>query len=722
MRTRKKIYSHFIDRIFPSFLPIVFLVIALVTISDYGLNWDSPVHFARGQAFLRYMLTGKTDYVGLPQFCQDRRGINNRVDYLTGEVCDKTRRTRVSEYESRILDFQWAKKITYGHPAFSDLMLAASNQIFFKWLGFFEDIDAYHIFPIVMTFILLLTVAYWAKITFGTFASIVSVLSVGLFPLLFAEQHFNVKDPPVGAFFTLAIFFFWRGITKKKARFLLLSGLFGGMSFATKVNYVFAPVILLPWMLYYILAYIRFQRGGLLIVFSKKTLSTIRKLFPPRLLVALLLYPIIVAAIFYFSWPALWFDTKDGVLQFIKYYREIGVKVCPYPRLSPLWFFSCSDLLTIKYFFYSLPIPTVIFFLIGAVIALRKRREFSFVTVLWLSFFFVTLLRVTFSVASIYGGLRQIMEFVAPLGFLAGLGAVYIRDSLVRILVLYTTVAKRTLVILVSALILGGYVPVILTLIKLHPNENLYFNLLIGGVSGAAASNFTGFGNTYGNVYLQGVNWMNENAESDAHFALVFGLASSISRPSLRNDILYDNSYRSGYNMKGEYQLAQLLQGDPQKQRFGYQFLNKFLHPIYIVSVDGVPILKIWKNEPKYLKNGMHLDPEEEAMVISEQEESTLVLQLKTKKKLKRIEFYYPPVCEIPVKMALISIGTSLDNLQQLPFSPQNFTQSEIQGYEGSSVYFFLGEETRFVHIRLEEKGECDIKDILPKLFVFTNL
>src|SRR3989344_7222995 len=126
----------FLNRYSAFFLPLVFFIISLFTIYDYGMNWDSPVHFARGHAYLRYMLTGKTNYDGLPHFCLNSNNLGSHRDSATGEVCDRHRKVRVSEYESYLLDFNsWVSKGTYGHPAFSDIMLAVSNTIFFKSLG-----------------------------------------------------------------------------------------------------------------------------------------------------------------------------------------------------------------------------------------------------------------------------------------------------------------------------------------------------------------------------------------------------------------------------------------------------------------------------------------------------------------------------------------------------------------------------------------------------------
>ena len=35
------------------------------TLSDYGINWDESIHYIRGQAYLRFFLTGKDNFPAL---------------------------------------------------------------------------------------------------------------------------------------------------------------------------------------------------------------------------------------------------------------------------------------------------------------------------------------------------------------------------------------------------------------------------------------------------------------------------------------------------------------------------------------------------------------------------------------------------------------------------------------------------------------------------------
>ena len=719
-KTKNQSFARYITAFF---FPIVFFLSALVLLPDYGMNWDSPVHFARGQAYLHYILTGKTDYNDLPPFCRGKDGFNSRVDFKTGEVCDKTRNTRVSEYESFILDFNWAKKDTYGHPAFSDLMLAASNQIFFKGLGWFEDVQSYHLYGIFLTFVLAAAVSYWALVTYGRFAAIIAGLSVYLFPLLFGEQFFNVKDPPLGSLFTLGIFFFWLGIVKKSSLLLIFSAITGGMSFATKINYVFAPIILLPWLLVYIRPYL----GKYYKQTNKSIAKTITKSIhsiPKRILLVLFLYIPIVLLIFFASWPAMWFDTRTNLLNLVRFYQDIGVSTCPFPRFSFEWLLQCSNPLAISYVITTVPIITLIFFLVGFVVGIKSYKKYNAVTVLWIAMFLVTLLRVTLSISSIYGGIRQIMEIIAPIALLAGVGAFVIRE---RILSFVARVSHRKptmrSTIVVSLLFLLLYIPLVFTLIKMHPNENVYYNELIGGLRGAKQMNFPGYGNSYGNAYWQGVLWLNQNAEKNAKLSLVTGLGQNLSRGTLRSDIAFLNGFRSAYNHLGEYQMLMIVQGDPGANYFRYKYVTRFLNPVYTLSVDGVSLLKIWKNDEKYVRDGLNLKDEVEVPFEESVKTNEVSLVFPSVYELKRLEFYYSnPKC-LPVFLnAPILISSDGINFGQLSEVVNDLTVEEIQNYKAKRIFLFAGEEVKTIRFLLDPTKACDATDISYGVYAFEKL
>jgi len=699
----------FLNRYSAFFLPLVFFIISLFTIYDYGMNWDSPIHFARGQAYLRYILTGKTNYDGQPKYCTNSGNLTASIDAQTGEVCDRHRKIRVSEYESPLLDFNsWAAKAVYGHPAFSGLMLALSNNIFFKTLGWVEDINSYHLYSLFTTFILALTVSIWTKQTFGIFASIIAVLVIYTFPLLAGEQHFNVKDPPMAAFFTLSLYLFYLSITKKKPIYLIWSALAGGASFGTKFNFIFAPFILLPWLLFYLS-----QRKILKEVLSKK------------MLLALILYPLLVFLVFFATWPALWSDPVKNVSEVVRYYREIGGSKCDHFYFTPLWFSDCTQLITIKNLLYTLPPFSILLFAVGSIASFIKLKERKFITILWLSFFYFTVLRVTFSLSSIYGGLRQIIEFIAPLAMIAGVGALFLRNLVVRFLLqmsLFKKFDKKIITIVASILIITGFIPISLNLIKLHPNENLYFNLLLGGFKGAAEKNYPGYGNTYGNAYMQGIKWLNQNMELNKKLALVSGLGQNISRGQLRGDIDYSNNYRSGFNQEGEYQILLIEGEDPLTETFRYKYLS-FLNPAYDLKIDGISILRIWENDKEHLKDTFNFESQLLHNVNIQYLDEAVVIDLYNKKNLKALGIkLQDSVCKNPLIGAKIYISNDGVKYFQKAEGINNFTDREIVGYDTDFVYLFPGDEAQYIKITPPTNYPCQLQTIDFSIFTFKNL
>jgi hypothetical protein len=128
---------------------------------------------------------------------------------------------------------------------------------------------------------------------------------------------------------------------------------------------------------------------------------------------------------------------------------------------------------------------------------------------------------------------------------------------------------------------------------------------LIGGLEGAQSKNFPSWGNSFGNAYFQGASWINRNVEKRAKLSLIQGTASNVPPLYLRKDIDYlvggnidsQETYFSGIERKGEY-LMELIFNDTGKDfYYAWEYVDKFLVPVYELKVDGVAILKIWKND-----------------------------------------------------------------------------------------------------------------------------
>ncbi|MDO8621174.1 MAG: glycosyltransferase family 39 protein [Candidatus Levybacteria bacterium] len=682
-------------------LTFSYFLILFSTMSDYGMNWDEPLHFSRGFAYLHYFLTGKKDFSGLSQ---DKPHVGNpgypNIKKALQEYEEKqkklTSNLKASGYQYEGWTPEYFLKNDSGHPPLSDILAAATNYVFYRKLGVMDDLNSYHLFEILTGGLMLFVVYIFSARYYGIFAGIVSSLSLFLYPLFFGEVHFNIKDPPEAAFYTLTIFAFFEGIIRRKWKWILASSISCGFALGTKFNIVFLPFIISPWFVAYVWGKFKFSK---LIAFAKKN-----KTF----LFHLVFYPFIVFAIFFSTWPYLWQDPFKNLLSVVLYYKGIGTGAI---YQSGYLLFGWNTY-AIQWIFYTTP-PIVIFLsTIGIIssISLFKKEEkkTSFLFLIW---FIFPILRVSVPGSSIYGGDRQIMEFLPAMALLSGLGALMLKNFIVKIIVQSKIFAKsRLYVINVSVMIfvIMLFMQAGLNIISLHPNENVYFNSFIGGLKGAKERNISGWGNSYGNAYLQGVDWMNSNAPQDAKLALISATLGNIPRPRLRTDISLYNNHWSGTARKGEYLMDMISQGWPL-QGYQYEYLETFLNPVYDKKVDGVTIFKIWKNDAEHAKEGfLNEDSNVDIVSAGRDENNGLKIIVKNNILLTKLDLFYDnSECDL-LKEGTVHI--SEDGIiwqRQADNVPILQVTTDIEPKDKRLVYFFAAKPAKFILIYPDSKNSC---------------
>src|SRR3990167_7656980 len=269
------------------------------------------------------------------------------------------------------------------------------------------------------------------------------------------------------------------------------------------------------------------------ILFRKISIKKYLKLTP-----TILLYPLIALAILFISWPFLWKSPIARFIQVINFYKSLGISSGFDQRFIHWGFNTYAS----EWILYTTPIITIILASIGIFYILRsglKKKLFAEIFVLlW---FLIPIVRVTVPHAGIYGGVRQIMEFIPALAILSGIGATKLVNK------------TRKLLFLSQLLIILSFIPITAKLISIHPNENVYFNPLIGGLKGASIRNFPDWGTTLGSAYKGGIDWINQNVERDSKVALIRGLLSNVPRIFIRPDIYFSESHYSGNKKNGEY-------------------------------------------------------------------------------------------------------------------------------------------------------------------------
>lgn len=682
-------------------ISIAFFLLALFTLPHYGINWDTINHLPRGQGYLHYFLTGNRDYSDMPRwfsYYQDPQSLTINTDIpLTPE-------SRRSIYQNQVIDFNWLIiNDGNGHPPLSGILSSLFNFVLFQQLGLINDIDSYRVYGVFLSACLVGLVYWWTKKVYGRFAGLIATLSLAVYPLFFSELHFNTeKDLPETVYWSFLMFAVWKGVSTKSWKWILVSGIFFGLALGTKFNVLFSVLIILPWLAVYLISIWREKKVKLFEALKSNS----------KIILACLAAPVIGLGLFFVFWPYLWFSGLNGLILVLNFYQTIGTTTST--DSSFIWHFGIN-LYPLKWIIYTTPEVILILFAlgIGFVIAnLNKRRDK--VALLFLLWLIVPIIRVSLPNTNIYGGIRQIMEFIPALAILTGAGAGY----------LFSFVAKKTsYATIASLIIILSFIPIIITLIKIHPNENVYFNSLIGGLEGAKQQNIPGWGNSFGAAYRQAFVWVNNNAEKGATVGFAYELMPNFPEIFVRRDLKLDNHSRSGSARWGEYAVTLTHQGS-QNRSYYDNYLENFLNPVYQSGIDGVAVVKVWKNDLAHIKVGFSKEQELIPEVLSTK--NGFRLDLGGNYYLSRVEGTFGDKNCKKLSSAFASVSEDGIVFRRLVGTmPNEDWNVEVYGKQpkvNSFIQPFAADKARYINYSIDPVDACLNNISSIKVFYLTDL
>lgn len=654
---------------------ILFLALGIADLPNYGPNWDEPVHFGRGQAILHYFLTGKKDYNDLSPRQALRRSYYQHDGYSYAFFEEK---------------FSETKKFLAGtgHPVLSDIFAAAFNRVFYQVLNVVGDIESYHLYGVATAAILTGVLYFVTSSLYGSFVGLVSVLSLMLSPLFLGESRFNIKDVPEAVFYACTMLAFYQGIVKNNWKWIVLSSFFAGLAFSTKLNIVFAAV-----------------SAGIWVFVGWKKFFVSRKF----VLLSFLCYPIVPLILYFGSWPMLWKDPINRFLYNLNYYQTIAKAGGSPAEFTTLLGFNTYAL---QWIVFSTPLVILGLASVGLCTGyfIKMNRPFFFLVLLW---FVVPIIRVSLPGLVIYGGVRQIMEYLPAMAILAGIGADRVVTSLVRYFVSSFKLKnnkKHIVTLALQGFIVFSFIPITLKIIQMYPNESIYFNPLIGGLKGAAARNIPGWGNSLGSTYRQGVRWLNANAEQGAKVGFLYELRSNIPVIDLRSDFEFSNQVRSAIQRKGEYIIGVTHHGT-QESSYHRKYLERFLEPVYTVSVEGVPVLKIWKNDFEHSKPEYQKQEQLPANFLVYKENDNVIVDLQERRRVTKVSVQYPMTgsCTLPTNGYF---QHSLDGIHwdretaDFSFFPLAYW-FKTQPEPGVLQFLFAAEPAQFIKFVILDNNSC---------------
>lgn len=659
--------------LFVFFVFLSFFFFELMLLPHYGTDWDTINHLPRGQAYLRYIFTGEQTYKALPEY----------IEYYQKEDAlffspDKPKESipKRSVYQIDGYDASYFLKKDGGHPPLSDIFSSAFNVILFQQARLINDIDSYHVYIIFVASLLVATLFWWTRKHYGSFAALITVLSLIFYPLFLGESHFNVKDIPQASFYSLTLIFFYEGLVRKRLLFIVFSAVSFGFAWGTKFNILFSLFTIIP--------FIFFQRASF-------------KQYKP-LLPALYIFPLVSAIIFFGSWPYLWNDPVHKFFEIINYYKTIGINT----NFDKSFVYLGFNTYALQWIFYTTPLVTLFFTSCGIAYALikglKEKEKTVLFVLLWLS---IPILRVTMPNAGIYGGVRQIMEYIPPLAILAGIGAAYLVSTLRRLI--------DTPLLLLQCLVVLSFFPIALKLISIHPNENVYFNPLIGGLKGAKEREIPYWGNNFGNAYRQAVVWINQNAEKGSTLVLAQELMPNLPKLFVRNDLKYGNNLRSGYIRNGEYVIGLDYGLAANRSYYSSRYYNRYLNPVYQIKVDETSILNIWMNNLSHTKKGF-IQEKKTTDINYKPTDRGILVDLKRPLYISKIQWSFSNFECVPAQQIYFNVSADGNNWYKTPHVlPEDLPIPILdrQPAGNTVTYPFAAEYARYIYIIIEPQEAC---------------
>ncbi len=481
-------------------LTAVFLLAGWLTVGHYGITWDAPENFLAGDLYWQFWRTWDARWLDFEGLKNQWAGADQKPYFY-------------------VYTIGWQER----YPPFANTVSAVVAWLLHDILGWLDPIAAHH-----AAIPLFGALGVWVTFRFAwerrrrLSEALPAALLLAAFPLYWAHAHNNIKDVPMAALFTAALWAGWRAFGQAgqvEQRWALLAGVLGGLGLATKANALFLVPILLLWLVWLYVPWL-WRKGW------KGTTVSWWKV-PAALLAAAFAAGVVLLAV----WPYLWADPVRRLLSMLVYFSTAGQRV-------PVFFAgrlygsgaALPRYYAVAYLILTTPLPVLVLGLLGLVRAGRDAlRRADSAAPLWLIWFIVTLGRVSLPGMVVYDGLRQVMELLPAWCLLAGLGAGWCWEWLACRLV-GRPAAWRSAVALLSLLALMA--PQVVSLARLHPYEGAFFNALAGGVRGAAHSYPLDY---WGQSYKDGVAWLNEHAGLGGWVAVP--VAGHLARFGLREDL-----------------------------------------------------------------------------------------------------------------------------------------------------------------------------------------
>jgi len=453
-----------------------YLLFGLLTIDDFGVTWDEPVHFDTSDYYVEKILNN-----GWYQF-------------------------KASEF-SHFME-------SYG--PFFDILASVNNRLLAKKSGFMEDDNSRHLHLVILSSLTIFLTFLFAYRGYSTRSAVFSALFLASFPRFVGHSFNNPKDIPIAFIFVLCLYLFYRRMQTGKRAFSLFLALAGAIGFASRISYIIVPSIIVV----YIMVSFVIHRSP----HKQPQASVLSNLD----VIAAIVASIPLGFLF---WPYFWTEPFAKLLRLFDFFFAHSVQ----PRLSVLYagaYYVPGETMPWHYAPFTLIITTPLVitgcFAVGILLLIAQLRtgvkekdkgDFFLVLLLWIA---MGLLPFMLPGQRVYGGIRHFLFIVPALCMLAGAG-------LDRVVSLFENRVGRQISTGLIIFLFGAHFVMVYSY---HPFYTVYYNALVGGPSGAYGRFSL---ENWGNAYKRGCRWLNSEAPFGAKVLVL--VAPQIPRYYLRPDI-----------------------------------------------------------------------------------------------------------------------------------------------------------------------------------------
>jgi hypothetical protein len=349
-------------------LALIFFVISLATIRDYGISQNEPDGMGRGIQALNMAFGLSLQPVAAQSDAPDERHppFYAICNYLTSECLMRA--------------FGW-KPIPAGH--FLNILTASAGLVIVFLLG---------------------------KAMFNSTAGLVAEIFMVFFPRFVAHAQYNAKDVPVMVFSMLSLLFLYSGARGDGKRSWFLGGVTFAIAVTTNLDGLFLlPIFFIPWLIS--------SRFPNLNVSSPRWLDFCMFLYPAVLFIFLF-------------WPALWSNPLQlwsSVVRFSKNW-EPGVEVLYLGKTYPVgdvpWHYLPLHLVAVT------PVFSVAAIAVGMAVVIQRlfRRQSAFEYGLLCCWLLIPIIARTLPGTINFDGMRHVFFVVPAMAVLAGVGVKSLLD------------------------------------------------------------------------------------------------------------------------------------------------------------------------------------------------------------------------------------------------------------------------------------------------------